>query len=104
MSRIIKLTESDIVKLVKKVLNEQWVYQSNKKGGYTLINGPYQGIEAKKLFPSYSEQQYPKELDKNKNPHKSKVYIWSSYTFEATILADITMFTKLLAAFCNGLV
>jgi hypothetical protein len=68
MSRIIKLTESDIVKLVKKVLNEQWVYQSNKKGGYTLINGPYQGIEAKKLFPSYSEQQYPKELDKNKNP------------------------------------
>ena len=68
MSSIIKLTESDIVKLVKKVLNEQWVYQSNKKGGYTLINGPYQGIEAKKLFPSYSEQQYPKELDKNKNP------------------------------------
>ncbi len=68
MGKIIKLTESDIVKIVKKVLNEQWVYQPNKKGGYTLVNGPYQGIEAKKLYPSYNEKQYPKELDKNKNP------------------------------------
>jgi hypothetical protein len=51
-----------------KSINEQWVYQPNKKGGYTLISGPYKGIEAKELFPSYSEKQYPKELDKNKNP------------------------------------
>lgn len=68
MSKIIKLTESDVINIIKRVINEQWVYQPNKKGGYTLINGPYKGIEAKELFPLYSEKQYPKELDKNKNP------------------------------------
>jgi len=68
MSKIIKLTESDVINIVKRVINEQWVYQPNKKGGYTLINGPYKGIEAKQLFPLYSEKTYPKELDKNKSP------------------------------------
>jgi hypothetical protein len=68
MSKIINLNESDILKIVNRVINEQWVYQKNNKGGYTLANGPYQGIEAKTLFPSYSDSQYPKELDKNRNP------------------------------------
>lgn len=68
MGKIVYLNESDIVKLINKVINEQWVYQKNDKGGYKLVSGPYSGIEAKRLFPSYSEQQYPKELDKNRNP------------------------------------
>ena len=68
MSKIIKLTESDITNIVRRVISEQWVYKQNKNGSYTLMNGPYNGIEAKTLFPSYSEQQYPKELDKDRNP------------------------------------
>lgn len=68
MRKIINLNESDILKIVNRVINEQWVYQKNNKGGYNLVNGPYQGIEAKKLFPSYSDGQYPKELDQYKNP------------------------------------
>lgn len=45
-------------------------------------------------------QELPKKLELLQ-PNKSKLHIWSAYTFEATILSDTAMFVRLLQKFCD---
>lgn len=70
LNRIKLLMEYDTSKTLSEnsLIIEQWVYQQNNKGGYTLKNGPFQGLKATEVFPKLNPNTYPKELDVNKNP------------------------------------
>jgi hypothetical protein len=70
LNRIKLLMEYDTSKTLSEnsLLIEQWRYQKNDKGGYTLKNGPVQGLNASDIFPNLNSNTYPKELDNNRQP------------------------------------
>jgi hypothetical protein len=70
LNRIKLLIEYDTSKTLSEnsLLIEQLVYQKNDKGGYNLVNGPYSGLKPKDVFPDLKPNEYPKQLDSNKNP------------------------------------
>ena len=70
LNRIKLLMEYDTSKTLSEnsLIIEQWVYQQNNKGGYTLKNGPFAGLKASDVFPKLNPNTYPKELDSNRNP------------------------------------
>lgn len=70
LKKIKLLMEYDTSKTLSEnsLLIEQWVYQKNNKGGYTLTNGPVQGLKATDVFPKLNSNTYPKELDGYRQP------------------------------------
>lgn len=70
LNRFKLLMEYDTSKTLSEnsLLMEQWVYQKNDKGGYKLVNGPFQGLKASDVFPKLNSNTYPKELDSNRQP------------------------------------
>ena len=70
LNRIKLLMEYDTSKTLSEneLMIEQWRYQKNDKGGYTLKNGPVQGLNASDIFPNLNSNTYPKELDNNRQP------------------------------------
>jgi hypothetical protein len=70
LNRIKLLIEYDTSKTLSEnsLIIEQWIYEKKPKGGYTLKNGPYQGLKASDIFPNLNSKTYPKELDDNRQP------------------------------------
>jgi hypothetical protein len=66
MKKVIKLTESDLTKIVKRVLSEQTASFYTKEGNFVQggpINPPKGSVEASRVFPQIKDGKYPQKVD-----------------------------------------
>ena len=90
MRKIIKLTESDLTKIVKKILSEQTLPFYTKEGNFVQggpITPPQGSVFAKFVFPQIKDGKYPKNADPkliakafNDNIQRPKLFASEKYS------------------------
>ncbi len=68
LNRVLLMMRYDLGKTLDENVILEQVYTKTNDGNYELKNGPWEGIDANKIFPSLKQNEYPKKLDSDYSP------------------------------------